>query len=59
MISYKEKFIAFIDVLGFKQLVADSGADTGMTLPEILALLDLLGSSNKLRIPVNVTAHSD
>lgn len=41
LIGYKEKFVAFIDILGFKQLVRESEAGTGMPLPQILALVEL------------------
>lgn len=46
--EFKDKFIAFIDVLGFKDMVAAAEAGTGMTLTEIHELLSCLGT-NKVR----------
>ena len=40
-IEYKDKFIAFIDILGFKQFVEQSSQSDGMALAEILALLEV------------------
>jgi hypothetical protein len=42
-IEYKDKFIAFIDILGFKQFVEQSSQSDGMALAEILALLEVFG----------------
>jgi len=42
--DYKEKFIAFIDVLGFKNLVEASEAGTGLSVAEILTLRELFDS---------------
>jgi hypothetical protein len=47
MAEFQEKFIAFIDILGFKQMVAKAEAGQGFSLPEITELVDLLGSSTK------------
>ena len=47
MAEFKEKFIAFIDILGFKQMVAKAEAGQGFSLTEITELVDLLGSSTK------------
>lgn len=44
---FEDKFIAFIDVLGFKSMVASSEAGTGMPLPELLALLKKLGDGSE------------
>lgn len=45
MTEFKEKFIAFIDILGFKRLVAKAEAGKGFSLQEITELVGLLGSS--------------
>lgn len=42
--EYQEKFIAYIDILGFKKLVEDSENGIGMTLPELMELLKCLGT---------------
>jgi hypothetical protein len=47
MMEFKEKFIAFIDILGFKQLVAAAERGEGMPLHEILELSQKLGRSGK------------
>lgn len=47
MTEFKEKFIAFIDILGFKHMVAKAEAGQGFSLNEITELVDLLGSSTK------------
>lgn len=44
MTEFKDKFIAFIDILGFKKLVADSESGTGIALPKLLKLLDAFGT---------------
>jgi hypothetical protein len=44
---FEEKFIAFIDVLGFKGMVSSSEAGTGMPLPELLELLKKLGDGTE------------
>ena len=44
---FEDKFIAFIDVLGFKGMVASSEAGTGMSLPELLELLKKLGDGSE------------
>ena len=41
----EEKFIAFIDVLGFKSLVKAAESGEGMPLSEIMELLEKLGST--------------
>lgn len=43
--EFKDKFIAFIDILGFKGLVQDAEAGIGLSLAKINSLLKLLGSS--------------
>ena len=45
--EYKDKFVAFIDVLGFKSLVEQSTKGKGETLAEVLALLETFGSQNE------------
>lgn len=42
--QFKEKFIAFVDVLGFKQMVKASESGTGMPLPELINMLKELGT---------------
>lgn len=45
--EFQEKFIGFIDILGFKELVARAERGEGMPLPEILALLPKLGRTGE------------
>lgn len=42
--KFEEKFVAFIDILGFKNLVESAEKGNGMSLPEIMELLNKLGS---------------
>lgn len=42
--EFKNKFIGFIDILGFEELVETVEAGTGMTLTQLLELLNDLGS---------------
>lgn len=42
--EFKDKFIGFVDVLGFKELVKAAEAGTGMPLAELLEMLKKLGS---------------
>lgn len=42
--TFKEKFVAFVDILGFKKIVEDSERGNGIPLPEILELLKNFGS---------------
>ncbi len=42
--EFKDKFIGFVDVLGFKQMVAAAEAGTGMSLAELLECLKRLGA---------------
>lgn len=42
--EFKEKFVAFVDVLGFKKLVEAAEAGTGMSLAELLEVLKKFGS---------------
>jgi hypothetical protein len=44
---FEDKFIAFVDVLGFKSLVSNSEAGTGISLPELLELLKKLGDGSE------------
>lgn len=47
MTTYLDKFIAFVDVLGFKNLVSESEHGTGMSLSELLELLQKLGTGKE------------
>ena len=44
MADFKDKFIAFIDILGFKSLVEASEAGTGLSVDELSKVLELFGS---------------
>ena len=46
--AYEEKFIAFVDILGFKELVkrSEKGGDNAPTIEYILELLGKFGSSS-------------
>lgn len=44
--EFQEKFIGFLDVLGFKELVEAAENGTGMPLSELIELLRTLGSSD-------------
>ena len=44
--QFKEKFIAFVDVLGFKQMVHASESGSGMPLPELIDMLKELGTQD-------------
>ncbi|MGQ0503222.1 MAG: hypothetical protein ACT4P0_11550 [Panacagrimonas sp.] len=46
-VEYKDKIIAFVDVLGFKQLVEQSANGSGMALAEILSLLEAFGGAHE------------
>lgn len=41
---FEDKFIAFVDVLGFKNLVKASESGTGMPLPDLMECLSKLGT---------------
>lgn len=41
-IEFKDKFIGFVDILGFKKMVEASEAGTGMPLPNLLETLEKL-----------------
>ncbi len=43
--EFKDKFIGFVDILGFKELVAHAEDGTGIPLTELLDILKTLGSS--------------
>jgi hypothetical protein len=45
--QFKEKFIAFIDILGFKQLVECSERGEGIPLEKIVELVEKLGRAGK------------
>jgi len=42
--EFKEKFIGFVDILGFKKMVEAAEVGTGIPLPELLEMLKKLGS---------------
>lgn len=42
--EFKDKFIGFVDILGFKELVKAAEAGTGMSLAELLEILNDLGA---------------
>lgn len=44
MTEFKEKFVAYIDILGFKCLVADAEAGKGLSLQQLTKLLESFGS---------------
>jgi hypothetical protein len=46
MNEFKEKFVAFIDILGFKSLVKNAEAGASPSLDEINEMVALLGSPN-------------
>jgi len=45
--EFKDKFIGFIDILGFKQLVKAAESGTGIPLKELLAMLKEFGSTEQ------------
>jgi len=45
--NYQDKFVGYVDILGFKQLILDSADGTGMALSEVLKLLESFGSPNE------------
>jgi hypothetical protein len=47
MSLFSDKFIAYVDVLGFKGLVAAAEDGSGIALPELLDLLTLLGKGTE------------
>jgi len=44
--EFEEKFIGFVDVLGFKQMVEEAETGCGIPLAEILDNLAMLGTSS-------------
>ncbi len=42
-IEFKDKFIGFVDILGFKKMVAAAETGTGMSLNEVLEITKQLG----------------
>jgi len=46
--EFKKKFVGFVDILGFKELVKSAENGTGMSLPELLELLNILGTSQDI-----------
>jgi hypothetical protein len=47
MVTFADKFIAFVDVLGFKSFVAEAEQDAGLPLPELLQLLEKLATGKE------------
>jgi len=47
MKSFSNKFIAFVDVLGFKKIVSDAEKGVGFDLEHILSLVSYLGTGNE------------
>jgi hypothetical protein len=47
MSQFKNKFIAYVDVLGFKNLVSAAEDGSGLSLPELVQFLNLLGKGNE------------
>jgi len=47
MVDFSDKFIAYVDVLGFKGLVADAEQGKGLALADLLKLLELLGNGKE------------
>lgn len=47
MNDFTDKFIAYVDILGFAKLVADAERGEGLPLAEILELLPRLGTGNE------------
>lgn len=47
MVTFADKFVAFVDILGFKQLVADAEEGKGLPLPNLLQLLEHLGTGKE------------
>ena len=43
-VEFTDKFVAFVDILGFKHLVAAAESGTGMSLGELLEVAKKLGS---------------
>lgn len=46
--KFEDKFIGFVDLLGFKNLVEAAEKGTGIELPELVDLLKLLGTPGKV-----------
>lgn len=47
MVAFSDKFIAYVDVLGFKGLVTDAEQGKGLALPDLLKLLEFLGTGKE------------
>jgi len=43
VMEFKEKIVAFVDILGWKDLVRQAESGTGRSLPELVGLLDCFG----------------
>lgn len=49
MAEFKEKFVGYLDILGFKDMVKKAENGTGRPLPEILGILKTLGSFDRIK----------
>lgn len=47
MSDFVDKFIAYIDILGFKKLVSDAESGRGIPLPQLLGILKCFGTGNE------------
>lgn len=47
MVTFTDKFVAFVDILGFRQLVTDAEQGKGLPLPDLLKLLEHLGTGKE------------
>jgi hypothetical protein len=47
MLSFADKFVAHVDLLGFKDLLADTEKGSGMPLADVLKLLECLGTGKE------------
>jgi len=47
MTNFADKFIAFVDVLGFEELEKNAENGVGMPLPDLLKLLECLGTGRE------------
>jgi hypothetical protein len=47
MVAFSDKFIAYVDVLGFKELVSNAEQGNGLPLPDLLQLLEHLGTGKE------------
>lgn len=49
-LEFKDKVIAFIDILGWSRLVENAEKGTGVSLQELLKLLECLGTGNEREV---------